>query len=70
MGEHQSHTQGSNVLAFTMNVASAVTIVFVNKVLMDHKRGYAFTFGELLAAGVAGGCVVGVGGGTAPDICW
>jgi hypothetical protein len=40
-----AHSVGSNAFAWFMNVSSAVTIVFVNKVLMDHKKGYAFTFG-------------------------
>lgn len=42
----QHHSLASNTFAWFLNVASAVTIVFVNKVLMDHKKGYAFTFGE------------------------
>jgi hypothetical protein len=50
-----AHSLGSNAFAWFMNVSSAVTIVFVNKVLMDHKKGYAFTFGGyrgLVAAGL------------------
>lgn len=40
------HSTASNAFAWFMNVSSAVTIVFVNKVLMDQKKGYAFTFGR------------------------
>jgi hypothetical protein len=51
MGAEQ-HTLASNAFAWFLNVSSAVTIVFVNKVLMDHKKGYAFTFGGCLAHSV------------------
>lgn len=46
MGADTHHSVASNAFAWFLNVSSAVTIVFVNKVLMDHKRGYAFTFGK------------------------
>jgi hypothetical protein len=42
----QHHSLGANAFAWFLNVSSAVTIVFVNKVLMDQKKGYAFTFGK------------------------
>lgn len=32
--------------AFALNVTTSVLIVFVNKVLMDDKKGYRFVFGE------------------------
>jgi len=34
-----------NAVAFTMNVATSVFIVFVNKMLMDPNKGYKFVFG-------------------------
>lgn len=46
MGQQDNqHSLASNAFAWFLNVSSAVTIVFVNKVLMDQKKGYAFTFG-------------------------
>lgn len=36
--------------AWFLNVSSAVTIVFVNKVLMDPRKGYAFTYACTLSA--------------------
>ncbi len=35
-----------DVMAMFMNVTTSVLIVFVNKVLLDPKHGYKFTFGE------------------------
>lgn len=35
-----------DALAWGGNVSSAVAIVFVNKLLMDPRHGYGFTFGE------------------------
>lgn len=35
-----------DALAWLLNVSTSVLIVFVNKLLMDAKQGYAFTFGE------------------------
>lgn len=46
--QHHSmqHSLLADGFAWCLNVSSAVTIVFVNKVLMDPKKGYAFTYGE------------------------
>lgn len=35
-----------DAFAWLGNVATSVLIVFVNKVLMDPKKGYKFQFGE------------------------
>ena len=32
--------------AWWLNVSTSVVIVFVNKLLMDPKKGYGFSFGE------------------------
>lgn len=49
MGQQQA-AKGSSLLAdgfaWSLNVVSAVAIVFVNKVLMRGKGGYGFSFGE------------------------
>lgn len=50
-GQHFRMTEESgaaayDVIAWFMNVSTSVLIVFVNKLLMDPRRGYAFTFGE------------------------
>jgi hypothetical protein len=45
MGEDSSGT-AFDALAWFMNVSTSVLIVFVNKLLMDAKHGYAFTFGR------------------------
>lgn len=39
-----------NVFAWFLNVSTSVLIVFVNKLLMDPKKGYAFTFATTLCA--------------------
>ena len=44
-------TQKTQALAYDVsawlgNVSTSVLIVFVNKVLMDPRRGYKFTFGR------------------------
>lgn len=39
-----------DVLAWFMNVATSVVIVFVNKALIDPKKGHAFTFATTLSA--------------------
>lgn len=36
-------------VAWFMNVSTSVLIVFINKVLMDPKKGYNFTFGRITA---------------------
>lgn len=41
-----SHRATSDVSAWLGNVSTSVLIVFVNKVLMDPHKGYAFVFGE------------------------
>lgn len=48
MGNERHHSPASDAFAWFLNVSSAVTIVFVNKVLMDKSKGYAFTFGKYL----------------------
>jgi solute carrier family 35 protein E3 len=48
MGEASSG-KAFDALAWFMNVSTSVLIVFVNKLLMDAKHGYAFTFGECSA---------------------
>lgn len=49
-----AHAQSAaaDACAWFFNVSTSVLIVFVNKVLMDSKTGYKFTFGGLL--GLAG----------------
>jgi hypothetical protein len=50
MGAHQLHSSSNaaaSVFAWLLNVSSSVAIVFVNKVLMDQRGKYRFTFGEL-----------------------
>lgn len=42
----QQHSLLADGFAWSLNVSSAVAIVFVNKVLMQPGSGYAFTFGE------------------------
>ncbi|WIA29992.1 hypothetical protein OEZ86_000090 [Tetradesmus obliquus] len=49
MGEDSSGT-AFDALAWFMNVSTSVLIVFVNKLLMDAKHGYAFTFATTLCA--------------------
>eukprot|EP00878_Enallax_costatus_P005590 GHUV01005863.1.p1 GENE.GHUV01005863.1~~GHUV01005863.1.p1 ORF type:complete len:373 (+),score=114.70 GHUV01005863.1:591-1709(+) len=39
-----------NAFAWFLNVSTSVLIVFVNKLLMDPKKGYAFTFATTLCA--------------------
>jgi hypothetical protein len=50
MGAQQPHDSSSNtaasVFAWMLNVSSSVAIVVVNKVLMDQRGSYRFTFGE------------------------
>jgi hypothetical protein len=50
MGAQQPHDSSSNtaasVFAWMLNVSSSVAIVFVNKVLMDQRGSYRFTFGK------------------------
>jgi hypothetical protein len=41
-----SNSFAADGVAWSMNVGSAVAIVFVNKVLMSRQNGYAFSFGE------------------------
>jgi hypothetical protein len=48
MGEASSG-KAFDVFAWFLNVSTSVLIVFVNKLLMDAKNGYAFTFGEFQA---------------------
>jgi hypothetical protein len=51
MKDADAHTQAQTVAdagAWFFNVATSVLIVFVNKVLMDSKTGYKFTFGKCL----------------------
>ena len=48
-------TEDSSVVAYSafawfLNVSTSVLIVFVNKLLMDPKKGYAFTFGKQAAS--------------------
>lgn len=54
MGAQQPHNSSSNtaasVFAWLLNVSSSVAIVFVNKVLMDQRGGYRFTFACTLSA--------------------
>lgn len=50
MGVQHPQDSGSSpaagVFAWMLNVSSSVAIVFVNKVLMDQRGNYRFTFGE------------------------
>jgi hypothetical protein len=39
-----------DAFAMALNVSSSVFIVFVNKVLLDTKTGYGFTFGTIATA--------------------
>jgi hypothetical protein len=48
MGEASSG-KAFDAFAWFLNVSTSVLIVFVNKLLMDAKHGYAFTFGEFQA---------------------
>eukprot|EP00878_Enallax_costatus_P014597 GHUV01015271.1.p1 GENE.GHUV01015271.1~~GHUV01015271.1.p1 ORF type:complete len:329 (+),score=23.77 GHUV01015271.1:470-1456(+) len=66
MGVGQQHSSGhphalvADGFAWFLNVSSAVTIVFVNKVLMDPRKGYAFTYACTLSAIhflTAAGCI-------------
>jgi hypothetical protein len=41
-----SNSIAADGCAWSLNVGSAVAIVFVNKVLMSRQNGYAFSFGE------------------------
>uniref|UniRef100_A0A383WC72 Sugar phosphate transporter domain-containing protein n=1 Tax=Tetradesmus obliquus TaxID=3088 RepID=A0A383WC72_TETOB len=54
MGAQQPHNSSSNtaasVFAWLLNVSSSVAIVFVNKVLMDQRGDYRFTFACTLSA--------------------
>lgn len=43
----------SDAFAFLLNIASSVLIVFVNKMLMDPRIGYKFTFGARLPPSAA-----------------
>ncbi|KAF8060365.1 URGT2 [Scenedesmus sp. PABB004] len=55
-------SRAADASAWLLNVGSAVTIVFVNKVLMDSRTGYAFTFACTLSAIhflTAAACVAG-----------
>lgn len=44
----RAQTAAYDAAAWFFNVSTSVLIVFVNKVLMDSKTGYKFTFGECL----------------------
>jgi solute carrier family 35 protein E3 len=48
-GSNQSRVLG-DVTSFIANVSSSVLIVFVNKVLMDPRHGYGFSFATCLCA--------------------
>ena len=51
MKDAGAHAQAQTVAdagAWFFNVATSVLIVFVNKVLMDSKTGYKFTFGKCI----------------------
>jgi solute carrier family 35 protein E3 len=45
MGSAEAKKQAYDGCAWFFNVSTSVLIVFVNKVLMDPKKGYGFTFG-------------------------
>jgi solute carrier family 35 protein E3 len=45
-GEHAPQVVAYDACAWLGNVATSVLIVFVNKVLMDPKKGFRFQFGE------------------------
>lgn len=47
MGTADTQKRVADGFAWFLNVSTSVLIVFVNKVLMDPKKGYGFTFGEL-----------------------
>ncbi len=47
MGE-QDKKAVTDVFAWFLNVSTSVVIVFINKVLMDDKKGYRFVFGKLM----------------------
>eukprot|EP00879_Flechtneria_rotunda_P001975 GHRR01002150.1.p1 GENE.GHRR01002150.1~~GHRR01002150.1.p1 ORF type:complete len:375 (+),score=101.36 GHRR01002150.1:344-1468(+) len=49
MGQ-ETQNLASNVFAWFMNVSTSVLIVFVNKVLMDPKKGFGFTYATTLCA--------------------
>lgn len=46
-GSHDGKKLAYDGLAWFLNVSTSVLIVFVNKLLMDPKKGYGFKFGEL-----------------------
>lgn len=45
-GEHAPQAVAYDAFAWLGNVATSVLIVFVNKVLMDPKKGFKFQFGK------------------------
>jgi hypothetical protein len=45
-GSHDGKKLAYDGLAWFLNVSTSVLIVFVNKALMDPKKGYGFKFGE------------------------
>lgn len=50
IAETARQKQMMDVFAWFMNVATSVVIVFVNKALMDPKKGHAFSFATTLSA--------------------
>ncbi|GBF98779.1 hypothetical protein Rsub_11361 [Raphidocelis subcapitata] len=74
--ETAKQKQTMDVFAWFMNVATSVVIVFVNKALIDPKKGHAFTFATTLSAlhflTSAASLWIGqlVSGGPRPQLPW